>query len=108
MRVLPVAGRAAIHGDEFAKCILVADFEISRLALVFQVLGLLADRAIGVKFIPRAGRHRPAKRDVMLQPAIRAEDDSGRDDAIRPDDRAGADFRLRIDDGGRVDLHVAH
>ncbi len=55
------AGRAAVHGDKFAERIFVADLEICRLALIFQILGLLADRAVGIKFVPRAGRHRPGK-----------------------------------------------
>ena len=38
------AGRgAAMHGDEFAESVLVADLEIRRLARVFQILRLLPD-----------------------------------------------------------------
>src|SRR5207248_7642978 len=46
---LAIRRRAAGDGDEFPKRVLVADFEISRFALVFQVLGLLSYRAISVK-----------------------------------------------------------
>ena len=105
---LACAGCAAIDGDKFPERIFIADFKISRFALIFQILCLLADRAVSVEFIPRAGPQRPTKCDVMLQPAIRPQDHSGRDDAIRPDNCAGADFRLRIHDGGRVDLHITH
>ena len=40
---LAFARRAAIHGDEFAKRVFVADFQIRRLATIFQILCLLAD-----------------------------------------------------------------
>ena len=46
-----VARRAAVDGNEFAKRIFIADLQIGRLALIFQVLCLLADRAVGVKFV---------------------------------------------------------
>src|ERR1041384_626679 len=62
--------RASVDRDEFAKRVLVANLEISRLAAIFQILGLLADRAIGVELVASPGRERPAQRDVMLQPAV--------------------------------------
>ena len=65
-------GGAAIDGNEFAKCILVADLEIGRFALVFQVLALLADRAVGMEFIPRSCFGGAAERDMMLKPAFRS------------------------------------
>ena len=86
------ARRAAIDRDEFAKCIFVADFEISRFAFVLQILRLLTNRAVRVEFIARARAHRSAKRDVMLQPAIFAEHNLGADYAIRTDDRSRANF----------------
>ena len=99
---------AAICRHEFAKRVFVADFQIGRLAAIFQILRLLSDRAVGVKFVFRAGPHRPAERDVMLQPAICAEHDVRADHAIRPDDCSRADFGARIDNRGRMNLHVAH
>src|SRR5438046_10353414 len=63
------AGGAPADCNEFAKRVFVADFQVSRFALIFQVLRLLTDRAGGVKFVPRTGAHRSAKRDMVLQPA---------------------------------------
>jgi len=49
----PVACRATADCNKFAKRIVIADFQISRLALIFQVLRLLTDRAGGIKLIAR-------------------------------------------------------
>ena len=57
---LSLGCRAAVDRDELAKGIFVADFEIGRLALIFQILRLLADRAVGVEFVVAPGAHRPA------------------------------------------------
>src|SRR3981081_4532149 len=92
-----VARCAAIDRDKFAKGILIADLEISRLAFVFQILRLLADRAISVKFIARARAHRPAKRDVMLQPAMFAERHIRSDHAIGSNFASRSDLRAMID-----------
>ena len=102
------ARRAAADCDEFAECILIADFQVSRFTLVFQVLRLLADGAVGVKFVSRSGIRRSTKGDVMLEPAVLTEDDVGSDNAIRSDRCPCADFCLWIDNCGRVNLHVAH
>ena len=67
----PASSRsAAVDRDEFAKAIVVTDLQISRLAAIFQILGLLTDRAIGVEFIAPSGRQRPFQSDVVLEPAI--------------------------------------
>ena len=102
------AGGAPIYRDEFAKRIFIANFQIGRLARVFQVLRLLTDRAVGVKFIFSAGAHRPAQRDVMLQPAVRSDYDVGVNHTIRSDNRSRTDLRARIDNRRRMNLHVAH
>jgi hypothetical protein len=86
----------------------VADLQIRRLAQIFQILGLLADGAIRIKFVPRPGDHRTGEGDMMLEPAVRPEDYAGLHDAIRADDGTWTDLRLRIDDGGRMDLRIAH
>src|SRR6266699_1122015 len=104
----PFARRAAADRDKFAERIFVADFQISRLALIFQVLRLLPDRAGGIKFIPRTGAHWSAKRDMLLEPTIWTKHHAGCDHAIRPDDCARADFGPCVDDGRRGNLHVAH
>src|SRR5207248_7808611 len=88
--------------------IFIADFQISRLAFIFQVLRLLADRAGGIKFIPSTGAHWSAKRDMLLQPAILTKHYVRCDNAIRSNDCSGADFRAWIDNCRRMNLHVAH
>src|SRR5437016_13765546 len=93
------AGGAPADCDEFAERVFIADFQVSRFALVFQVLRLLTDRAGGIKFISFAGAHRSTKRDMLLQPAILAEHDIGCDHAIWSDGRSCADFRSWIDSG---------
>src|SRR5712691_687564 len=103
-----LACRATINGYELAERVFVADFQISRFATIFQVLGLLADGAVRVEFVFRAGVRGSAKCHMMLQPAILTEHDVGAYYAIRPDDRSRADFGSRIDNGGWMNLHVAH
>src|ERR1044071_5649517 len=57
---LACSGRAAINGNEFPEAVFLANFQISRLALVLQILRLLADRAVSVELIPRASCQRTA------------------------------------------------
>jgi hypothetical protein len=59
---------AAIDRNELTKGIVVADFEEGRFAFIFQILCLLADRAVGVKPVAAPGDKRPPKGDVMLEP----------------------------------------
>src|SRR5436190_20860345 len=101
-------GRAAIDGHELPEGVFLTDFQMSRLALILQILCLLADRAIGVELITRASCHRTAQGHVLLEPAVPSQGHSGRNDAIGSNDCAGVDFRLRIYDGGRVNLNIAH
>src|SRR5260370_3885393 len=104
----PFAHRATADRNEFAECILIADFQISRFTLIFQVLRLLTDRAGGVKFVLRAGARRSAKRDVLLQQAIWAKDYIGSDYAVWPDDCSSTDFRCGINNSSRMDMSIAH
>ena len=64
-------GRTAIYGYEFAKRIVVSNFQIGRLAAVFQILALLTDGTICVELVADTCACRSAKRHVMLQPALR-------------------------------------
>src|SRR5262249_986036 len=57
---------AAIDRAKLTKSVSLANFEISRLACVFQILRLLADRTISIKSILASGLHRPGKGDMML------------------------------------------
>ena len=101
-------GRAAIDRDEFAKRIFIADLEVSRFALILQVLRWLADGAISEEFVLCPGGHWSCERDVILEPTIQPERNTSSDDAVRPDDRSRPDFRASIHDRGRVNLRVAH
>src|SRR6202011_6015712 len=56
----------------------------------------------------RAGAHRPAQGDVMLQPAVLSQHHFWRDHAIRPDDRARPNLSARVHKRARMNLHVAH
>ena len=95
-----VAFCAAIDRAKLTKSISVANFEISRLARIFQILRLLTDRRIGIKSILASGLHRPGKGHMMLQPAFFAQYHTRRDDAVRTHDGAGSKFRGRIDNRG--------
>jgi hypothetical protein len=81
---------------------------MSRLARVFQILCLLADRTIGIKSILASGPHRPGKGHMMLQPAFFAQDHAGVDDTIGTHNGAGSKLRARINNAGCVNLDVAH
>src|ERR1700751_6103491 len=95
---LAVSFGAAVNRAELAKGIFVANFQISRFARVFQILRLLSDRAISIEFIFRSRPHRPAKGDMMLQPASFTDDNFGTDDAIRTDDCFRAELCFWIND----------
>src|SRR5438552_4219178 len=101
-------GGASIHRDEFTERIFVSDLQISWLTRVFQVLRLLTDGAVSIKFISSAGARRSRQRDVMLQPAIRSEHDLRTNHAVRTDHCSRTNFRARIDNRRLMNLHVAH
>src|SRR5690242_14804972 len=61
-----VAGCAPIDGNEFTEGIFVTDFQICRLTRIFEILCLLADRAIRVELVAGTGVSRSAKRNMML------------------------------------------
>ena len=103
-----IAFGAAINRAKFAESIFVANFQIGRFAGIFQILRLLADRTVGVKFIFRARLHRPGKGDMMLQPASFAQHDPGADNTIRTNDCSGAQLCFWINNCSRMDLRVAH
>src|SRR5437867_457171 len=56
---------ATINGNEFAKRVFVANLEECGLTLVFQILRLLPNRAIGIKFVSYTSSHRSRQRDMM-------------------------------------------
>src|SRR2546423_1920442 len=103
-----LASCASIYRNEFAKRVLVANFQIRRFTAIFQILRLLADRAIGVKLVFCSGLHRPAERYVMLQPAIRAKHNVRSNYTVWTDVCPSAEFCFRMDNSRRVNLHIAH
>src|SRR5690349_11935905 len=87
-----LASCAPIYRYEFPKRVLVSDFQIRWVAAIFQILRLLADRAVGVELVFHTSLHRSAQRHVMLQPAILAEHDVRTNDAVWTDARSGPEF----------------
>src|ERR1700730_8571832 len=87
------AGSAGVHGDMLADDVAAADHQGGILALVFQVLRLVADR--GERENPRAGADAGAAGDddVGEQLDLLAQLDLGADDAIRSDAGAGGEAR---------------
>lgn len=95
--------RAAVYGAEFAEDVVGADFEERGFAVVFEVLGLLADGAEAVEAVAWADVGGAHEGDVVLEVAVVAEDDVVTDDAVGADDDIAADFGAWGDDGGVVD-----
>src|SRR2546427_486200 len=74
----------AVDGDVFAEDVPLADAQAGRLALVFQVLGSIADHAAGVELIVRPNAGRSSKVDVRPDPAIRADNDLSINHSVWP------------------------
>ena len=85
--------RASVDRHKFPEGIVIADFQIGRFLLVFQILGTLADRAEGIKFIPIADMRWAGNGDMIVHPASLSKSHSCADDAI------GTDCCRRTDDG---------
>src|SRR5205823_10416658 len=99
---------AAMRRHEFTKRIFVADFQISRFAAILKILRLLADGAVRVEPVLCSSLHRPAERDVMLEPAVWADHNVVVNNTVGPYDRSCTDFGAWIDNGGRMNPPVAH
>src|SRR5438067_978236 len=95
-----------MDGDELTKGVVVADAQTRRLAVIFQILRLLADRAVGVKLVAAPDGGWPGNGDVVLKPAAIADAHTRFDDAIRPDANIRADLHGRINDRRRMDLRA--
>lgn len=104
--IIPSGG--AVRGDKFPETIVVADNQMSRFALVLQILGLLTDGAVSEKAVAITDLGRAAYGHMMLQLAVGTDADRALDDAVRPHHRIGSDLGLGIDDGGRVDAGFSH
>lgn len=73
---------AAVDGGVFAKNVVVADFEVSGIAEVFEILGLAADDGEGEKLVAAADLGMTFENDVGVQDAIVAEFNMVANDAI--------------------------
>ena len=103
-----VRGGAAVDSDELAEGVAIADAEVGGLALVFEILSLLADGGIGVEYVFRANDGGARDGDVMLEAAAGAELGLCADDAVGADNYAGAEARAGLDDGCGMDIaHVS-
>ena len=98
----------AVDAHKFAETVLIADLHIRRLPLVFEILGLLGNGAVGEKAVVAPDAGETANGDVVLEPAAVAEDDVRADDAIRADNDAGTELRGGIDNGSGMNLGCRH
>lgn len=89
-----------VDGAKLTKGVVIAHFEPCGLSLIFQILRLLTDTAIGVKFIPFPDAGRAHDGDVMLEPATISEHDVCTDDAVWADVAVCADLGARINNSG--------
>ena len=94
---------AAVDSGVFAEDIVIAHFEIGRLAEVFQVLGFAADGRIGKKLVAAPELRVSFQHDMRVQHAIIAQLDVGAHHAERADAHVVSDLGKRRDDGGGVD-----
>ena len=95
---------ARVHGHVFPNNVVAADFQARRLAVVFLVLGLVADGGKG-KY-PGVGTDggAAADHDMGDQLDAVAEFDLGAYCGIRADGNVLADFGVFVDDGGLVNI----
>ena len=52
------SGRPAIHGDEFAKDVVIADGQLGALAAILEILRRTSDRGMAVEVVPSADERR--------------------------------------------------
>ena len=81
-----------------------SDFEAALLAVIFLVLGNVADRGEGEDLAGLADRRAAHDRDMGLEHDAVAELHLRSDDAERTDLDSGAKFSTRIDHGGRMNV----
>ena len=86
-------GSRTMHGTEFTEGIVVANFQPGGLAVIFQILRLLADRTVGEEAVVFAHFGRAQDRHMVLQPATCA------NFHIRTNNAIGADCDIRTDAG---------
>jgi hypothetical protein len=90
---------AAVHGDKFPEDIFPAYIQVSRFALILQVLRLLADAGIGKKSIARTDDRWAGHGYVILQPASIPQRHPFMNHAIWADVDIGPDLGSGVNDG---------
>lgn len=96
---------AAIDRDEFAKCVSVADFQVGRLAVVFQVLRALADAREREELVCLSDDAGAVQRDVVLEPASITENYAVSHDAVGSDFAAGTNLGFWRNYRGWMNAH---
>ncbi len=102
-RFTPVLGRAAAERAEFADRIAVADHEARRLAGVFLVLRIVADRGELVDAVVLADTRRPVDDDVAADARTGTDLDVIADDRVRTDFDVGGNICAAGDDSRCMD-----
>ena len=92
-----------MDGDELAEDVAVADHELGRLALVFEVLRRQTNRRERIELGGVADERAAVDHRGRADAAILPEHDVGANDGMRPDDGARADARAWVDVRGRID-----
>src|SRR5690606_22270099 len=101
-------GGARIHRDALADEAVRADRQLRGLALVLQVLGLVADRGKGKDARARSNRCMAGHDDMADQLAAITKRHLRPDEAVRADLHAGSEPGSGFDDGRGMDLSVSH
>src|SRR5690606_34389003 len=97
------ASGSAIHGDELADRVAVADHQLAALAAELLVLRFAADRGEREDPVLAADAGRPLDHHVGADRGAVADLDVATAHGVRPDAVVGAGGCGRVDDGGCVD-----
>jgi len=92
----------AMDGAVFAENVFVADADASGRAVVFQILGGVADDAAGVEPVLGTDDGDSGEVNVRTDDTARADLDGFVDDGVRADGDGGIQFCFRMNDGCRM------
>jgi hypothetical protein len=95
--------RAAVNRAVFPKHVVIAHFEKSRLADVFEVLGLAPDDRKREKLVVVADLGGSFNNHMRMEHAVVSNFDMGTNQAVRTNPDVGPEFGERRDNGGWVD-----
>ena len=87
---------AAVHGDELAEAVSVADHQPRRLARIAAVLRRAAEHRVRVDLVVPAELQRALEHGVGADPRSGADTDPGADDRVRPDRDVRLELRAAI------------